>query len=383
MELFLVLFVALMIPLYMAKFKISFIPTAIAEIVVGIILGKTGVGWIHTNPDLESLAVLGVTFLMFLSGMEINFDLFRLKDLRSKEIISPLKISIAAFSGILFMSLGLSVLLTMFRLFDDIFLSTILFSTIGLGVVIATLKEKKLLESTFGQTLLLTAVLGEIVSLLALSVFEALNGGSIGKVALILVIFLAATVLLLYFKRIHVKYSEFDKETTQIDIRLAMFLIFSLALLAEKIGVENILGAFLAGIIMKLLHPSKLTEDKLTSIGYGFFIPIYFIMTGANLDLSSLFTDPKTLILIPILFLCFFIAKIPILFIFKKHFSKNNTLAGMFLCSSTITLVLAVLSVAEHLNELSDQQQGAFTLAAVFCCVAAPMLFNKFFQAEK
>ena len=83
------------------------------------------------------------------------------------------------------------------------------------------------------------------------------------------------------------------KATTQLDVRLAFFLTFALVTVAEQVGAENILGAFLAGMVMKLLEPTQATKDKLTSIGYGFFIPIFFIRTGVNLNLKLLFANPQ------------------------------------------------------------------------------------------
>ncbi len=150
--------------------------------------------------------------------------------------------------------------------------------------------------------------------------------------------------------------------------------------IAEKVGAENILGAFLAGMVMKLLEPSEATKDKLTSIGYGFFIPFFFIMTGAKLNLKSLFTNQSALLLLPILVLAFFVSKVPAVLTYLKYFTKRNALAGGLLTATTITIVLPTLQVARKLNAISKTQSDAFTLAAIITCIAGPIIFNSLFK---
>ncbi len=176
MSLLIVLFAALMIPLAMARFKITAVPTAIAEIIVGIIIGRTGFQFVETTNNLSFLSSLGVIILIFLSGMEIDFSLFKSKSSEEKGT-QPLPMAILSFVVILGTSVLLAFVVKFLGIFDNLMLSTILFSTIALGVVIAALKEKELLSKPYGQTLLLIAVLGEIIPLLALSAYAALNGG--------------------------------------------------------------------------------------------------------------------------------------------------------------------------------------------------------------
>lgn len=374
----LVILMSLVIPILMAKFNLRNIPTAVAEIIVGIILGVSGFNWVDTsNSQLNFLSNLGVIILIFLSGMEIEFDLFNKKQ---DSQINPVKIAAISFLGIAIFSVSLGVVLSILGLFKDIFLASIIFMTVALGVVIATLKEKEILSKTIGQSILLTAVLGEVIPLLGLTIYASIHGGDAEKLWLIILLFLAAIVLLIRFKRPYLWFNKITKQTTQIDIRLAFFLIFALVSIAEKVGAENILGAFLAGIVMKLLEPSEATKDKLTSIGYGFFIPFFFMMTGAKLNLKSLFTNQAALMLLPILVLAFFIAKLPAALTYLKFFTKGNALAGGLLTATTITIVLPTLQVARKLNAISQTQSDAFTLAAIITCIAGPIIFNSLFK---
>ena len=384
LSMLIIMLAALIIPIAMARFKVSSVPTAVAEIVAGILLGKSAFNIVQETSSLTLLSSLGVIILMFLSGMEINFDLFKkAPGQKKRDAKSPASIAVLSFTAVIITAFILGVILYFMGLFSDILLATILFSTIALGVVIATLKEKEILGRPMGQTILLTAVLGEVIPMLALTFYASIYGHNAGRLWLIVLLFLAAIILLRRFRQPYVWFNNVSKATTQLDIRLAFFLIFTLVTVAESVGAENILGAFLAGMVMKLLEPSEATQEKLTSIGYGFFIPIFFIMTGVRLDLKSLFANKTALALIPILVACFIIAKLPTTLIYRRRFNARNSFAGGFLTVTTITLVLPSLQVAKNLHAITSTQSDAFILAAVIVCVLAPIVFNSTYKLNK
>lgn len=384
LSMLIIMLAALIIPIAMARFKVSSVPTAVAEIIAGILLGKSAFNIVQETSSLTLLSSLGVIILMFLSGMEINFDLFKKEPGQKKrDAKSPVSIAVLSFTAVIITAFILGVILYFMGLFSDILLATILFSTIALGVVIATLKEKEILGRPMGQTILLTAVLGEVIPMLALTFYASIYGHNAGRLWLIVLLFLAAIILLRRFRQPYVWFNNVSKATTQLDIRLAFFLIFTLVTVAESVGAENILGAFLAGMVMKLLEPSEATQEKLTSIGYGFFIPIFFIMTGVRLDLKSLFANKTALALIPILVACFIIAKLPTTLIYRRRFNARNSFAGGFLTVTTITLVLPSLQVAKNLHAITSTQSDAFILAAVIVCVLAPIVFNSTYKLNK
>ena len=383
LSLLIVMVAALIIPLVMARFKISSVPTAVAEIVTGIVLGKSLFNIVSPNATLNMMSTMGVTMLMFLSGMEINFDLFRRQPGAAPNPQSPVNLAGQVFGLVIATAAILGIILNRIGLFSDIFLATILFSTVALGVVIATLKEKEILGRPAGQTILLTAVLGEVVPMLALTIYASINGGNAGRLWLIVLLFLAAFFLLKRFKQPFIWFNKISKATTQLDIRLAFFLMFILVTIAEQVGAENILGAFLAGMVMKLLEPTENTQEKLTSIGYGFLIPFFFIMTGVRLNIKQLFANPRALALIPILVACFILAKLPTVLVFRRRFSPRNSFAGGFLTVTTITLVLPALQVARNLHAITSTQSDAFVLAAVIVCIIGPIVFNSVYKLDK
>ena len=332
------------------------------------------------------MSTLGVIMLLFLSGMSINFDLFKRhsKDQQKDgNKASPVMLAVQAFSVIVGSAVLLSLLLKVGHVFTGVFLSVIIFSTIALGVVIGTLREQQVLDHPYGQALLLTAVLGQVIPMLALTFYASINGGNAKKLWLLVFLFIAAIILLRRFKKYFPWFKANTKATTQLDVRLAFFLMFTLVTIATKVGAENILGAFLAGMVMKLLEPEATTQQKLASIGYGFLIPYFFIMTGAKLNLRELWNNPRAIILILLLTLCFVLVKLPTVLIYRQCFSQRSAWAGSFLNITTITLVLPILQVAQNLHAINNVQVAAFTLAAVLACIIGPVGFNLLFKELK
>ncbi|AMV61009.1 hypothetical protein ADU71_1477 [Pediococcus damnosus] len=391
-SLLIMLFAALITPMLMARFKINFLPTAVVEIILGIILGPSLLNIVHPTAILKQLSDIGVIILLFLSGMEINFDLFKkpkteLSPLAKKNAAqdskwSPVVLACLSYLTVIVISLGLAGIFKWAHLFSDFWLAAILFATISLGIVIATLKENELLSKAFGQTVLLIAVLGEVVPMLGLTFYASFFGSGSKILWLLLLIIVVAVFLLRRFKLFFNFFEQINKSTTQLDIRLAFFLIVAMVTVASSVGAENILGAFIAGIILKLLRPSESTKDKLDSIGYGFFIPIFFMMSGIGLNLRTLLSDPQAVTLIPLFFIAYIIAKLAVYPILKLRFKNMNAIAGTSLSTATITMVVAILQVAKNMHTINSHQSGAFLLAAILTCIVAPLIFNKAYKPE-
>ena len=392
-SLVIILFAALLVPLVMAKFKINSLPTAVMEIIIGIVLGPSVFNIVSMNSSISQLSTIGVIVLLFLSGLEIDFSLFKkrraaLTPLEKKHAVnlpkySPVRLAVYGYGTVIVLSLLLAAMFKITGLFSDFWLATILFGTISLGIVIAALKEKELLSKSFGQTVLLISVFGELIPMMGLTLYASVYGSDSKSLWLLLLILAVAALMLLRFKPFFQFYQNINKSTTQLDIRLAFFLIVTMVTVAESVGAENILGAFVAGIVLKLLQPSDSTRERLDSIGYGFFIPIFFISTGVDLNLRTLLTSGKTLLLIPLFFIAYMVAKMGSIWILKLRFKAKNAFAGTALTATTMTMVLAVLRVAKSMKTITTDQSGAFLLAALLTCIISPLLFNKFYSAEK
>lgn len=388
LSLVIVVLAAFLTPIIVNRLNINFLPVVVAEILMGIVIGNSFLNIVERDSILNILSTLGFIFLMFLSGLEIDFKAFK-KDKRARQgqnddessIPGHLNLALAVFTFIMIISILLAYVFKWLGLVDDVLLMVIIISTISLGVVVPTLKEMNIMRTTIGQFILLVAVLADLVTMILLTVYGAINGqgGSTIWLIGILVVFTAISYILgVQFKRMSFLQKLMDG-TTQIGIRAVFALIILLVALAEGVGAENILGAFLAGVVVSLLNPDEEMVEKLDSFGYGFFIPIFFIMVGVDLNIPSLIKEPKLLIIIPILIVAFIISKlIPVMFI-RRWFDMKTTIASAFLLTSTLSLVIAAAKISERLNAISAETSGILILSAVITCVFVPIIFKKLF----
>lgn len=388
LSLVIVVVAAFLTPIIVNRLNINFLPVVVAEILMGIIIGHSFLNLVERDSVLNILSTLGFIFLMFLSGLEIDFKAFK-KDSRSrqgknkqeKNLPSHLNLALTVFGFIMLISIILAYAFKWLGLVDDVLLMVIIISTISLGVVVPTLKEMNIMRTTIGQFILLVAVLADLVTMLLLTVYGAINGhgGSTIWLTGILIVF----TIIFYIIGGLFKHMSFLQKlmdgTTQIGIRAVFALIILLVALAEGVGAEYILGAFLAGVVVSLLNPDEEMVEKLDSFGYGFFIPIFFIMVGVDLNIPSLIKEPSLLLIIPVLILAFIVSKlIPVLFI-KRWFDTKTTIASAFLLTSTLSLVIAAAKIAEQLKTISAETSGILILSAVITCVFVPIIFKKMF----
>ncbi|HDC5845926.1 TPA: monovalent cation:proton antiporter family protein [Staphylococcus aureus] len=388
LSLVIVVLAAFLTPIIVNRLNINFLPVVVAEILMGIVIGNSFLNIVERDSILNILSTLGFIFLMFLSGLEIDFKAFK-KDKRARQgqnddessIPGHLNLALTVFAFIMIISILLAYVFKWLGLVDDVLLMVIIISTISLGVVVPTLKEMNIMRTTIGQFILLVAVLADLVTMILLTVYGAINGqgGSTIWLIGILVVFTAISYILgVQFKRMSFLQKLMDG-TTQIGIRAVFALIILLVALAEGVGAENILGALLAGVVVSLLNPDEEMVEKLDSFGYGFFIPIFFIMVGVDLNIPSLIKEPKLLIIIPILIVAFIISKlIPVMFI-RRWFDMKTTIASAFLLTSTLSLVIAAAKISERLNAISAETSGILILSAVITCVFVPIIFKKLF----
>lgn len=388
LSLVVVVLAAFFTPILVNRLRITFLPIVVAEILMGIVIGHSFLNLVERDAMLNILSTLGFIFLMFLSGLEIDFKAFK-RDKSSankeqklkKQEPGHLQLAVVVFMFIMIISIIFAYMFKWFGLIDDVLLMVIIISTISLGVVVPTLKEMNIMRTTIGQFILLVAVLADLVTMILLTAYGTLHASDNTSLWLIgsLVVFTIIFYLLGgIFKKAQFLQKLMDG-TTQIGIRAVFALIILLVALAEGVGAENILGAFLAGVVVSLLGPDEDMVEKLDSFGYGFFIPIFFIMVGVDLNIPQLIKEPALLLIIPFLILAFLISKLIPLFYIRKWFDMKTTISSAFLLTSTLSLVIASAKIAEQLGTISPEISGILILSAVITCVFVPIVFKKMF----
>lgn len=385
-SLIVVLIAAFFTPIIVNRFKLTAIPIVVAEIIAGLIIGKSGFDLVHHGDWIDILSTLGFIFLMFLSGVEIDFSVFSSGG--KKKILPNGKpepnrfgLSSMVFLAVLILSFLISLGIVGLGLTKNAFFMTLVISTISLGVVMPTLKETKLMKTTIGQIILLVTVIADLVTMVLLSVFVSFYDPHSGGMWLLLILF-GAGILLYVIGKAFKKMSFFEtlsKGTVQIGTRAIFALIILLVGLSESVGAENILGAFLAGVLVSLLSPNRDMVQELDSFGYGFLIPIFFVMVGVDLDLWKLFQDKTVFLLIPLLFVGLLLSKFLPVLLLRRWFDWNMVIGSGFLLTSTLSLIVAAAKVGERIHVIDSRMSSALILLAVVTCIITPIAFRKTF----
>ncbi|RME85668.1 MAG: hypothetical protein D6775_02185 [Caldilineae bacterium] len=386
-SLLLITFLAALVPMLAMRLRRVRIPVVVGEIVVGILIGRSGLNLIEPNAILDFLAWFGFIFLMFISGLELDFDLLSLpRDEEEHPLRQPLPLALLVFLLTLVMGLVAGMLLERAGEVEDPFLMGLILSTTSLGVVVPVLKEQHLITSRFGQTLLISALLADFVTLLLFSLDVALISSGLTLDLLLLLVLLAVFGVFVRTGRgvsrlpfIRRLTEEIAEATAQIEVRGSFALMVAWAALASVMGVEVILGAFLAGAILSLItdrHESVLRE-KLDAFGFGFFIPIFFIMVGVNFDAGALAASRERVLLVPLLLLIAFGIKFVAALVLRLQFDWRETLAGGALLSARLSLIIAASAIALDLHVIDSAMNSAIILVALVTVTLAPVGFHK------
>ncbi len=392
-SLVLVAVLAFLVPLLLNRIRAIRIPIAAGEILAGIVVGKSGLKLVQQDPTLALFNFLGLASLMFLSGMEID-----LKALTGRgngpshgpshrpawlaRLYHPFLVGLVIFALSLYGAYSFSLYLGHRGLVQQpLFLATII-ATCGVTIIMPVLKDRGLLAEPFGQVLFNTAILGDIVPLVGLTALVAFQATGSAREALWILALGAAGVGVYRLGR-RVKSLVLSKGlahgTAQISVRAAFALMLVFVALAESVGVEAILGAFVAGLLLSALvgdHREEIVH-KLDALGFGFLIPVFFLMVGVEFDLWALLGDRQALLMVPILFAGTFLIKAVPAALLWIWYPARQTAAGMVLLTTQMSVTIAASAIAHKAGAYGASIHAAVILVAILTAVTGPVAFNK------
>lgn len=394
--LLLILLLAFLVPILLSRFKRLQLPVVVGEILAGVLVGQSGLGWVQgDDPMLGLLAEFGFVFLMFLSGMEIDFSnlgsFYLARPSNSSRTLpagpSPLWLGGASFGVTLLISAGIGQVLYAFELCSNPWMVALILSTTSLGVVLPVLKERGLTTGRYGQALLVAALIADFATMLLITILvAALSHGLTLDILFVGLLFVAFFLIYrlgnIIFNRIsaiRLAMDDLSHATTQIKVRAAFTMMLIFVVLSQILGAELILGAFLAGAVISLLRtPSDAgLSHQLESIGFGFFIPIFFIKVGVDFNIQSLLASSQNLLLVPVLLLGALMVKSVSALVFRRAFSWRETLAAGALLSSRLSLIIAASAIGLRLGIISDAFNSAIILVAILTVTGAPVAFTR------
>jgi Kef-type K+ transport system membrane component KefB len=341
------------------------LPSVVLEILAGIVIGPAVLGWVEVDEPIEVLNLIGLAFLLFLAGLEIDFGRLRGPLLRVSALAYVVSFAIAIVVG-----LGLKA----GDLIETPLLVAIILASTSLGVIIPVLKDAGEVSSQFGQLVIAGATIADFSAIFLLSIFFSGEGGTGATIILLASFVLLAVVA--YFALLEVERStriarellRLQDTTAQIRVRGAVVLMIAFVALAETLGLEVILGAFAAGAILTLVdrdqemtHP--LFRRKLESVGFGVFIPVFFVTTGLNFDLEALFASTKAVVMIPIFLAALLAVRgIPAM-LYRRLVDRRRAAIAGILQATSLPFIVAAAAIGMDLG-LLDQAEGAALVAA-------------------
>lgn len=387
-----VIILAFFVPLLLTRFKRLKLPIVVGEILAGVVVGRSGFGWVtHDDPILTLLAEFGFVFLMFLAGMEIDFASLNLEQSRSSfknghntRVFGPLSLSILSFLLTLSLATIVGFTLLQMGLVQNPWMMALILSTTSLGVVMPVLKEQGIIRGRFGQTILVASLIADFATMLLITVVVATVSRGAAPNILFVSVLLIAFFLLYRLRVVRVEtirstLDDLSHTTARIKIRGAFSVMLLFVVLSEVLGVEVILGAFMAGAILSLFSSRADIEamHQLEAVGFGFFIPIFFIMVGVDFNLGVLFGSIDALLLLPFLVIVAFLVKLLPTLLFRFQFTWRETISAGFLLSSRLSLIIAASAIGLELGIISDSINTMIILVALITVSVAPLLFNR------
>ena len=352
------------------------LPNVVLEIVLGILIGPSVLGWAKADEPVQIMSLIGLSFLLLIAGLEVDYERLRGRLLRVTGLGFLLSIAIGLVIG-----LGLDAA----GLVRSPLLIAIMFSATGLGIVIAVLKDANQIDTSFGQLVIAGSSIAEVGTIVLLTLFFSGESSSLGAKLVLLGLFgVLCVAVVLAVARIehsmHVMQAlvRLQDTTAQIRVRGAFVLLAVFVVLASKFGLEAILGAFLAGAILKFIdrdqamtHPQF--RQKLEAAGFGIFIPFFFVTSGIRYDAAALFGHPSTLARVP-LFLAILLAVrgLPAL-LYRPLATNRETVAGALLQATSVGFFVVASQIGQDMGLISAGNAAAVIAAGLLSVILFPL----------
>jgi Kef-type K+ transport system membrane component KefB len=353
------------------------LPAVVLELVAGIAIGPSGFGWVEIDAPIEVLALVGLAFLLFLSGLEIDFERLRGR-------------SIALTGAGFVVSFGIAVVaafaLTAAGQADTPLLVAIILVATSLGVVVPVLKDADKASSALGQLVIAAASIADFGAVILLSLFFSREASSattklvlLGGFLLVVAASAAALVGAERSRRLSGVLLRLQDTTAQIRVRGAFLLLVGFVALAETLGLEVILGAFLAGAVLsvadrdrRMTHPAF--RQKLEAVGFGVFIPVFFVASGIRFDLGALLSSASTVAPVPLFLLALLLVRgLPALLYRHVLGIRQAAVAGL-LQATSLPFIVAASMIGIELGLLDEATGAALIAAGLLSVLAFPLL---------
>lgn len=357
------------------------VPSVLFELLLGILIGPTLLGWVEVDGFITGLSQLGLAVLFFMAGFEIDFGKLR---------GSPMNRAIAGWSFTLVAGLALALFLA----FEGVVLSGLLvglaLTTTAIGTLLPMLRDRGMLETRFGAYLTAAGAVGEFGPVLAVTLLLSAHNAGVEAILLIIFAVLAVGVAGLASRPQPPKLVEMLQRhlstSTQLPVRIIILLIVALVVVASDLGLDNLLGAFAAGMIARMALSNDQREalqPRLDAIGFGFLIPVFFIVSGVNFDLDALTESASTMLRVPIfLGLLLLVRGLPALFVYRGVLARRERRALVFLQATALPLLVVISEIGLDTERMTPSNAAALVGAGMLSVLLFPLIGFKLLGDE-
>jgi Kef-type K+ transport system membrane component KefB len=349
------------------------IPEIVIQIGFGILLGPYVFNLAHMDDVVTGLSDLGLTFLIFLAGYELDLNKIRGK---------PLQLATAGWGISLVIGLGVAFALVSQGLARDTVVVGLAITTTALGTLVPMLRDAKLLDTRFGSYISAIGTVGEFGPIVAVALLLTKKEPLLTSLLLLAFVAVAvATVLLAARQQPPRVVSMLDRHlesSAQLPVRVSLLLIVLLVLLAETLGLDVLLGAFAAGIVVRLFSASgggAVVRGKLEAIGFGFLIPIFFVVSGIQFDLHVFIHNPKELWRVGLFLVLMLVARgAPVYLIYRRVLTPPERFPMALLSATGLPLIVVITSIATAEGRMMPTNAAALVAAGMLSVLVFPAL---------
>ena len=352
------------------------LPSVVLEIVIGILIGPAVLGWVEIDEPVEVLALVGLAFLLFLAGLEIDLHALRGRLLRSASLGFAVSLVLAVVAGLILDVGGIA---------DEPLLIAVILASTSLGVIVPVLQDSGESSSMFGQLVIAAASIADFASVLLLTLlFSGESTGITAKLILIALFVLVIAAVAIGVmeaersRRISAALVRLQDTSAQIRVRGAFVLLIGMVALAQELGLELILGAFAAGAILNHLdmdqgmtHPEF--RKKLTAVGFGVFIPVFFVSSGVKFDLDALFGSSTAIASIPAFVAALLFARGLPAALYRGQLERRQVIAAALLQATSLPFIVAATQIGQDLGLIDAATSAGFIAAGLLTVLVFPI----------
>jgi Kef-type K+ transport system membrane component KefB len=369
--LFAVSLIAALAPIVVAALPRPRIPQVVVLILCGVIIGNQGLGLQNTD-SIKLISNVGLGFLFLLAGYELDPQLLR-------EQAGKLAIIGWVLSAII--AVGVVAILGSFGFIKDFVPVGLALTTTALGTLLPILSDNDMLAGKFGRYVLAAGAVGELLPILAISLFltDRAQWAALISIAAVIVVALLLTFLPRIFRedRLKAVIEQGQRSTAQTTLRWSVVLLLLLLLAAARFGLDVVLGALLAGMVLRrwtrrMGVAVTSLEEKLDALGYGFFIPVFFVTSGMTLDVKSIVTHPLRLIVF--FFLLLLVRGLPSLLVYRHALPVRQRLEMTFVAATTMPLLIALAEIGLSDGVMIPSNAAALVGAGVLSVLVFPSI---------